>query len=409
MKPVPIGLDATSPQGATRGMPAKIRLSPPRDDRKGSSFLRAGKAVRPSRRVFSPRRPSRDDHEGSSLLRVGRAVPRSRDDHEGSSFLRVGRAVRRSTDDHEGPSFRRGGKAVRRSRRDLRKRRLKSFTAALLLAAGPSAAVTWLMISPRFAVRELAVVTGERVPEGWVREALAPVVGQNLPRLPLAQAEQILRRHPWVRGADLRKDLPARLAVRVAERRAVAMLRAADGLHYLDVRGERIAAFDPAAGRAVDLPLISVTEAMLPSRENEPAAHLASSEEDASPRPAGAKSMEAVVLRSAVQLLSEIDDVDPLWASGLSEIEILGEEDFRIHSSALPFPVLVRAGTLHQRARRLEELLPHIVERFGAVAAVDLRFARRIIMKPSADSGSRGSRPVTAEYLEASTDHAQRG
>ncbi len=343
MTPVPVGLGATSP---LRGVETRIRMS-----------------------------PQRDDHEGSSFLRASRAVRRSRDDLEGSSFLR-------------------GGKAVRRSRRAVRKQRLKSLVAALLLTAGPSAAVTWLMISPRFAVRELAVVTGERVPEVWVREALAPVVGENLPRLPLAQAEQILRHHPWVRGADLRKDLPARLTVRVAERQAVALLRATDGLHYLDSAGARIAAFDPSAGRAVDLPLISVTGTM--------------------------SSGETAGLRSAVQLLSEIDDVEPPWAAGLSEIEVLGEEDFRIHTPQLPFPVLVRTGTLNQRVRRLEELLPHIVERFGAVAAVDLRFARRIIVKPSADNGNGRSRPgpsrpgparpaPTAEYREATTDHAQRG
>lgn len=254
------------------------------------------------------------------------------------------------------------GRAVRRSRRGRLKSRLKWLAAATVLAAGPTAAMTWLMVSPRFAVRELAIVTGERVPEVWVRDALAPVVGSNLPRLPLARADEILRSHPWVRGADLRKDLPARLAVRVAERQAVALLRADEGLFHVDARGARIAAFDPAAERGVDLPLISIA-----------------GDSDVSPR------AESADLRAAVQLLSEIDEVEPSWAAGLSEIEVLGEEDFCVHSLDLPFPLLVRIGTLHQRVRRLEELLPQIVERFGAVAAVDLRFARRIIVKPSVE------------------------
>ncbi len=335
--------------------------------------------------------------------------------------------------DYESAPPPRRGNAVRRSRRGLQKRRLKWLATALMLAAVPTAAVAWLMVSPRFAVRELAVVTGGRVPEVWVREALAPMVGVNLPRLPLAQAEQILRDHPWVQGADLRKDLPARLAVRVAERQAVALLRATGGLYYVDARGARIAAFDPVAQRAADLPLISVTEAIasgrelgnvtcLPNSGTEPA----EAEDLLRLPPSGtllrlppSRGTEAAVLRCAVQLLSEIDDVEPSWATGLSEVEILSDEDFRIHTSALPFPVLVRIGTLHQRVRRLEELLPHIVEHFGAVAAVDLRFARRIIVKPSVEAASEKSRPepqpnparsaATTEYREAITDHAQRG
>ena len=293
--------------------------------------------------------------------------------------------------DYESAPTPRRGKSVRRSRRGLRKKRLKQLATILLLATGPTVAVTWLMISPRFAVRELTVFTGDRVPEPWVREALAPVVGENLPRLPLAQAEQILRAHPWVHGADLRKDLPARLSVRVAERRAVALLRADDGLHYLDSRGVRIAPFSPTAKHDVDLPLISL---------------VAPVESDS---PAGPEHGERAALRSAVQLLSEIDEVEPSWAASLSEIEILGEEDFRVHTPELPFPLLVRTGTLHQRVRRLEELLPHIVARFDAVGAVDLRFARRIIVKPSVNNGSRPRRASKTEHIEATTDHAQRG
>ncbi len=116
------------------------------------------------------------------------------------------------------------------------------------------------------------------------------------------------------------------------------------------------ATIDPNVG-VVDLPLISIAAQHPPADE------------------------EAAVLRPAVQLLSEIDEVGTSWIAGLSEVEVLGAEDFRLHTSALPFPVLVRIGTLNLKARRLEELLPHI-ERYGA-AAVDLRFARRIIVQPS--------------------------
>ena len=297
-------------------------------------------------------------------------------------YLRGSQAV---IDLDRAPRPRRRRRAVRRSRRGRWALWLKPFATALLLVGPPAAVATWLMISPRFAMRELAVTTGERVPELWIRRALAPLAGENLPLLPLEHVERTLRRHPWVQGADLRKDLPARLSVRVTERQAVALLREGDQLHYLDTQGRTIAPFDPRS-RAADLPLISVTD-----------------------RPS--EGSITATLRSAVRLLSEIDDVRPSWATGLSEVEILGEEDFRVHTANLSFPVLVRAGTLHQKARRLEALLPHIVERYGAAAAIDLRFARRIIVQPSVTSGAgRPPRPAPqAEHREAATDHAQRG
>ncbi len=313
-------------------------------------------------------------------------------------------------DDYEKQLLRRGS-AVRRSRRGLLTRWLKPAITALALVVGPTMLVTWLMVSPRFAVRDLAIITGDRVTEAWVREALAPVVGENLPRLALAHAELLLRDHPWVRGVDLRKDLPARLAVRVEERRAVALLRTGDELYYLDAEGSRIAPFEPSSEGA-DLPLISVTgpDLIESSTVEAPAAPGTASDRTAGPRemPNTDRRGEAADLRSAIRLLSEVDEVELSWTAGLSEIEILSEDDFRVHTSALPFSVLVRTGTLNLRARRLEELLPHI-KRYGA-AAVDLRFARRIIVQPSVEPGSGPSRPAPkTEHREANSNHAQRG
>ncbi len=283
------------------------------------------------------------------------------------------------------PVRRRVGK-LRRSRRSLLRRSIKPFLAALAIVGAPTAMVAWMMTSPRFALRELSISTGERVPQAWVRQALGPLAGENLPLLPLARAERLLHAHPWVLGADLRKDLPGRLAVRVTEKQAVALLRDGTDLYWVDADGTRIARFDPAAP-ATDLPLLSLTDLRIERAAD-----------------------EAAALRAAVRLLAEIEEVEPTWAAGLSEIEVLGEEDFRIYTATLAVPVLVRTGTLNHQARRLEELLPHIVERYGAAAAIDLRFARRIIVQPSVASGGRPSGPSPATTKrKATADHAQRG
>ena len=94
--------------------------------------------------------------------------------------------------------------------------------------------------------------------------------------------------------------------------------------------------------------------------------------------------------RLALEIVREIEVAGPSWREGLSEVEILGPEDFRVWSAALPFPLLVRSGTLTAKTSYLEALLPQVARRYGRVEAVDLRFARRIIVQPSARSSGSG-------------------
>ena len=266
--------------------------------------------------------------------------------------------------------FRRRRGAIRRSRRSPLLRWLRPFLTALAIVGVPTALVAWPMTSELFALRQMAVETGERVSEDWVRRALGSLVGENLPLASLEHAEGLLLRHPWVQSADLRKQLPSSLTVRVTEKTAVAILRQGHELYYLDIHGSPITLFDPLAGSA-DLVLIS-------------------------------RSQPRADLRSAVELAKELERVDPSWGAGLSEIEILGERDFRLFTTSLPFPLLVRAGTLAEKSRRLEELLPWVMTRYR-VAAIDLRFARRIIVQTSAGAATG---PAGTETRKATADHA---
>jgi len=283
-----------------------------------------------------------------------------------------------------GVPLRRPVKAVRHLRRPRLLRMLRPFLLALAIVGLPAGTMGWAFTSPRFALRELAVEIdaggtmpgrlvsahggpeARRVSRVWVHQLLRPLQGRNLLRLSLVRIDEQLSKHPWVEATDLRKQLPGRLSVRVIEKRAVALYRDEKGLVYLDRDGREIAPFDPLGG-AVDLLILSGGEA-------------------------GDR-------RGAVELAGEISSWRPRWSAGLSEIEILGEKDFRIFTADLPFPLVVRAGTLKSKSRRLAELLPQIIARYDRVAAVDLRFSRRIILQPSVpghggvESGSRDVAP----------------
>lgn len=95
-------------------------------------------------------------------------------------------------------------------------------------------------------------------------------------------------------------------------------------------------------------------------------------------------------MAGALEVAAELGRVRPDWAGALTRIEVLGEEDFRLHTGALRFPLLVTRGQVGPKIRRLEELLPELERRYPSIAAVDLRFSRRIVVQPAAPGAAGG-------------------
>ena len=268
---------------------------------------------------------------------------------------------------------------VRRLRRHPLLRLVRPFLIAIAIVGAPVTIVGWTLTSPQFALVEIQVIVedGGRVSEAWVREKLAPFERQNLPQLPLEWIDRELAAHAWVAGADIRKELPARLHVRVIEKRAVALLRKSTDsglaeLVYLDDNGQEIAPFAP-----------TVLESPFSAGETMTAKEIMADGDLL----VVSSHLENVDLRPALAVGREVEDVagrgGAVWATELAEIEVLGERDFRLWSAGLGFPLLVRSGTLARKNAYFEALLPEIDRRYPRIEAVDLRFARRIIVQPS--------------------------
>jgi cell division protein FtsQ len=249
--------------------------------------------------------------------------------------------------------FRRRPFAARRRRRSLGVALLGPLAGALAVVGVPLTLAGWVLWSPRFALRHVEVEEPGVASAAWARQALAPLRGRNLLLLEAAEVERRLAAHPWVDGAEVRKELPDRVLVRLRERRPAALLRRGAELVYLDAAGEAIAPYDPRLG-APDLLLLSAAAA----------------------RPAE--------LRAGLELALELERLQPQWAAGLSEVEVLGDGDFRLYTAALPFPLLVDGATLQRQLRWLEAVLPQLLARYGQLDGVDLRFARRIVVQPAA-------------------------
>jgi cell division protein FtsQ len=276
------------------------------------------------------------------------------------------------------PFRRRKGVPVRRRHRGLRL--LRPFLLALALVGTPAAGLYWSGTSPRFAVSELQVVTSDRVNRAWMEARLQHLVGRNLVWMSMESVERSLSGHPWIAGVEVTKSLPDRLRVAVVERHPVALLEVGSERWYVDRSGRVIAPVGdeetpPGESRRQGRYLLLGVAAAAAGVKGVPGAAGAPE-----PDPTGQPVRRAVLAR-ALDVVQSFSRAAPDWAAGLSQVEILGEEDFRLETGALPFELLVEAGQVEGRVRAFEDLLPRLLARFPAPKSVDLRFSHRIVVR----------------------------
>jgi cell division septal protein FtsQ len=264
----------------------------------------------------------------------------------------------------DGSDFRRVGAPPRRKRRNPVLALVRPLAVSLGLVAVPAGLVTWVVTSPRFDLKHVSVEGGTpRVPATVLREAAAPFQGGNLVLLPLGSVEAAIRRNPWVETVEIEKELPDRLRVEVTERRPVALMERGTGLVYADQEGRPIAPVGDGAeleaARRAKLVVVSFAHRQLSASDG---------------------------VEGALEVAGELGRVQPDWAGALSRIEVLGEQDFRLYTNALKFPLLVTRGQVGPKVERLKKLLPELDRRYPAIQAVDLRFSRRIVVQPALGS-----------------------
>lgn len=248
--------------------------------------------------------------------------------------------------------FRRRQFSARRRRRSPWIALLRAFVTAVLVVGGPVALGFWVWNSAYFRLHRVDVVGCQRVSESWVRGATAGALGERLLGLRLKPLQQALAADPWVAGVALQKELPDGLRIVISEREPAGLLRDEDGrLSYVDAKGTIIAPFDPVAGPS-DLPLVS-------------------------------GSRESTDIANALSVANRLARLAPDWGRDLSEVQVLGPEDFRIYSGALRFPVLVCSRHLDEAVQALHRYQNSIEGHWPNVAFVDLRFTRQIIIQPA--------------------------
>lgn len=260
------------------------------------------------------------------------------------------------------PRFRRADGAQMR-RRHVRAgiRRLVRWVAPVLallaLGYGAARAVT---VSGLLRVREIVVVGNEKLSAGDVELLVAGLGQEQILGVDLEQYRQRLLDSPWVEDVHLTRVLPATIRIAVVERRPMAAARLGQQLYLVDKTGSIIGDYGPAY-RDYDLPIVNGL--MVGGRDRDAGARV---------DPESARLTGALLdtLSSRADLVSRVSEID---VSRPTDAVLLLEDDTAwLHLGDRDF------------AARLDHYLETraaLVERFGLLDYVDLRFGERVFLR----------------------------
>ena len=260
-----------------------------------------------------------------------------------ASFVAVGAGDRKAF-------LRRGAIAPRRRKRG---RALRLLLVAALLAAAASGLPRFFGGS-LFSLQRLQVSGNRRARTEEILRSVEPWRGANLIALDLSAIARSVGTHPWIERVTLSKRLPDGLAVRVTERKAVALLRERAQLSWLSSDGRPIALYDPRLDPA-EYVLVSGDRRALPD---------------------------------AVGLLEDLRSAPSEYFSALSEISALPDGGFGIMDTIFRRPVRVLRRDAPAKIRALLDARGFIESRGWEARAIDLRFADRIVLAGAYGAGN---------------------
>lgn len=240
------------------------------------------------------------------------------------SFLRRSRIA--------SPRRRRFGKTVR----------LTALGAVAILAA---LVLARFLGGSLFSLERFDISGNERARTADILATLSAWRGRNLVTLDLGTVADRLSGNPWVDRVTLAKRFPDGLAVRVVERRPIALLSEDGRLSWLDAAGRPIAPYDPRADSAEYVVV-----------RGEPRA-----------------------LPELVGLLEDLRARRPDYVAALSEISVLPDGGFGMMDSIFRRPVRVLRRDAPEKIGALLGARALLENRGWEAQAIDLRFADRIV------------------------------
>ena len=252
------------------------------------------------------------------------------------------------------------GRGRRRRGRGRWVRRVAAVIVGLALVTGAGAAGRWAFTTPRLAVASVRVEGASRVPVDRILATAAIPPGTNILRIDPAAVTARLEALVEIRRAEIIRELPDRVTIRVEERRPFTLVHAGR-LHWLDEEARLIGAETQAV--VPPAPVISgLSDEELAAMRSAPG-----------PKARAAISLVRALVRSGSALSAEISEIDMSRRDGPVLYTLDGIE--------------VRLGTeqWEERLARLEGVLGQLAAPAGVaggpVTAVDLRFRDQVVLQ----------------------------
>ncbi len=142
------------------------------------------------------------------------------------------------------------------------RQRLPSLIISGLVAlalGGGYLAYEWATHSPRFAISEFSLSGNEQLQEEDIRELLALPANANIFRTDVGSLETRLLKSPWIQSAEVSRQLPGGLEIKLEEEKAVAAA-ALGGLYLLNKEGKLFKRASIAEGELDGLSIITGIE-----------------------------------------------------------------------------------------------------------------------------------------------------
>ena len=239
--------------------------------------------------------------------------------------------------------------------------------AARCSSAPSSRAAGWVTVqaTARLRVARILVTGNVHLSTGEVLSRLDGVAGAALLTLDLDNCRERVRSSPWVADVGLRRVLPDTLEVRIAERRPLAIGRAGADLVLVDAEGTVIDEFGPNY-EGFDLPIIDGLVRRATPRD-------------------GAPGPQA---RVAARLLSDLS-ADPALLGRVSQVDVADPQNVVVWLEDDPARLLRGRPRVPKRLQAYVEVRGALRARVPEIEAVDLRFDRRVFVRPRPTSRHR--------------------
>lgn len=241
----------------------------------------------------------------------------------------------------------------------------------LLLVFGTYQSVTLAFTAPLLRVERITVQGNVRLSNGQILALVHDLRGTNIFRADLGEFKRRLGESPWVEEVALRRVLPSTVEIFLSERYPVGLCRIGDELFLVDGAGNILDRFGPQYAE-FDLPIID-------------GLFVAAGGADATIDPRRADLAARVIssLGRTEEMAPRVSQVD---VTNLHDAVVLLDSD----------PALLHLGTERflERVQAYLDLSGTLRERVGEIDYVDLRFDRRVYVRPAPSSGRGTRRPA---------------